>query len=375
MKRVVVIGGTGHFGARLCRRIVSASDIELIVTSRTLEKAQIFVRKLQSLNSTASLSAARFSQEAPSLISDLRALAPDIVVHTAGPYQGQSYAVASACLAAKSHYIDLADGREFVQGFETLHDRAQRNDVLLVTGASTLPGLSSVVIDSLRDRFLAIDAIEISIAPAHQTPRGRSTIAAVLSYCGRPFPVLIDGRWETRHGWQGLKRQRYPVLGTRLSAACDVPDLALLPDYIPGLKTATFHAALEAKWEQVSLWLMGWLTRAHIVRSWEALVPAFQRVSDRLINCGSDAGGMQINLTGRALDNRPQTVSWNLVARQNHGPEIPCTPASVLVRKLLAGTLAIRGARACLGMFTLDDFKAEITDLDIEWSVTERESP
>ena len=188
---------------------------------------------------------AGLDQSSQEFEADLLALRPDIVIHTAGPYQGQDYRVARACIEARCHYIDLADGRDFVRGFGSLDDDAKRNDLLLVSGASTLPGLSSVVIDSLRGEFKTIRKIEISIAPAHQTPRGASTVAAVLSYCGRPFQVLVDGQWVTKHGWHDLRRYRYPEFGTRLGGACDVPDLGLLPDYIEGVEIVTFHAALS----------------------------------------------------------------------------------------------------------------------------------
>jgi hypothetical protein len=149
--------------------------------------------------------------------------------------------------------------------------------------------------------------------------------------------------------------------------------LGLLPDYIPGLQTATFHAALEAKWEQLALWLMAWMTRVRIVRNWGRWVPAFQWASDRLINLGSDVGGMHIMLAGKDLDGRPASVTWNLTARRNHGPEIPCAPALILARKLAAGALAIRGAFPCLGLFSLQDFRTEVSDLDIEWVVERRD--
>ena len=123
------------------------------------------------------------------------------------------------CIHCGAHYIDLADGREFVAGFHRLNDEAQNRGVLLVSGASTLPGLSSAVIDSMSGDFDVISGIEISIAPAHQTPRGVGTVAAVMSYCGKPFKVLEQGRWMTRYGWQDLRIQHYPALGKRLSAA------------------------------------------------------------------------------------------------------------------------------------------------------------
>jgi len=371
LKRIVVIGGTGHFGGRICRRIVGEPNTELVISSRNQASAQTVVDSLQASKTDVLVSAAKLDQSGSDFESDLLALRPDIVIHTAGPYQGQDYRVAKACIQAGSHYIDLADGRDFVQNFNSLHEEAKRNDLLLVSGASTLPGLSSVVVDSLRGEFDKIRNIEISIAPAHQTPRGKSTIAAVLSYCGMPFQVLVDGDWVTMYGWQNLRRHKYPDFGSRLSGACDVPDLGLLPDYVDGVDTVTFHAALEAKWEQLALWTMGSLTRAGIIRNWNRFVPTFQRASDRLIGLGSDVGGMHIRISGLSTNNDSTSVTWNLVARQNHGPEIPCSPALILARKLVANAIDIRGALPCLGLFSMSDMKNELSDFDIEWNVSE----
>lgn len=369
-----MIGGTGHFGGRICRRIVGEKNTELIVTSRSHRKANAFAEELRKLKPDATISSACLDQASPDLADDLVSLHPALVLHTAGPYQGQDYRVAEACIASGSHYIDLADGRDFVQGFHSLHEKAVEKGVLLVSGASTLPGLSSVVIDHLRGQFHEIHDIEISIAPAHQTPRGASTVAAVLSYCGKPFKVLWKGDWVTRYGWQDMKLIRHPQLGSRLSGACDVPDLGLLPDYVAGSKTVTFHAALEAKWEQVALWLMAWLTRLHIVTNWNRFVSSFRWLSDRLIKLGSDVGGMYVRLSGIDVDHSAKTITWFLTARQNHGPEIPCVPALILARKLLAEQLPQRGAFPCLGLFTLHEFDHEVGGLDIDWNIEESAS-
>lgn len=371
MKKIVIIGGTGHFGGRICRRLVDQPDAELIVTSRCLSSAQRFVDELKTSESAAAIKAAALDLSSPEFEANLLALDPYIVIHTAGPYQGQDYRVARACMRTGSHYIDLADGREFVCGFASLNDEAKRSDLLLVSGASTLPGVSSVVIDSLRERFESIRKIEISIAPAHQTPRGKSTIAAVLSYCGKPIRTLIDGAWETRHGWQDLRRHRYPDFGVRFGGACDVPDLELLPNYVEGVDTVTFLAALESKLEQITLWNMGWITRAGIVKSWDGFVPLFQKISDRLIGFGSDVGGMHIEVSGESKDAKAVSLSWNLLARQNHGPEVPCSPALILTRKLLADEISARGALPCLGMFSLSDLETELCDFDVRWEVNE----
>lgn len=291
------------------------------------------------------------------------------MVHTAGPYQGQSYRVAMACIAMKSHYIDLADARDFVEGFEQLNDIAKRAGVLAVAGASTLPGLSSAVVDNFRHEFKSIHTMSSSIAPAHQTPRGRSTISAVLSYCGKPFSVLENGTQKTRYGWQNLRWQHYPELGKRLSAACDVPDLAVMPSYLPDVKTITFHASLEARWEQLALWSMAWFSRIGLVSNWSKLVPTFDFFSKKLIKLGSDRGGMHIHLAGTDADGAVKEINWYLTAENNHGPEIPCTPAIILVRKLAQDKISDRGAKPCLGLISLEDFDRETASLEVSWQI------
>lgn len=336
-----------------------------------MKSASLLATSLETAHAGSEVLAVALDQESPDFLADLRAIAADIVIHTAGPYQGKGYRVAEACIECGSHYIDLADGRDFVSGFDCLHDTAKQRGVLLVSGASTLPGLSSAVVNCIRGDFDKIDSVAISIAPAHQTPRGTGTIAAVLSYCGRPFDVLVNGEWVTRHGWHDFRRQHYPQFGRRFSAACDVPDLALLPAYLPGANTVTFHAALEAPWEQLALWLMAGLVRLRLVRKWDSCVPAFRWLSDRLIGMGSATGGMQVRVSGGNQLLECKTAVWNLVAKQNHGPEIPCAPALILARKLARRELDLRGAFPCVGLITLSEFDAEVADLDIRWVIEE----
>ena len=221
------------------------------------------------------------------------------------------------------------------------------------------------MIDRLKAELNHIDSVEISIAPAHQTPRGPGTVAAVLSYCGQPFRTLRNGNWKTIYGWQDMRLQRYPALGRRLAGACDVPDLSLLTEYLPNVRSVSFHAALEAQWEQLSLWLMAWLTRIHVVRDWSRYASFFAALSEKLISLGSAKGGMYVRLTGQNGDERPATHTWVLTADDNHGPEIPCTPSIVLLKKLLRNELTDRGAYACQGFFTIDEIMDELAQFAI----------
>jgi len=368
LSKVVVIGGTGHFGLRICRRLLSESDVHLLVASRDLLAAAQIAAELHRAAPHAAVTGVALDHHSDSFEQDLAVLSPDLVIHTAGPFQGQDYAVARACMACGSHYIDLADGRSFVEAFSrSLDAAAQDAGVLLVAGASTLPALSSAVVEDLTHKWRSVESIEISIAPAQQTPRGLSTVCAVLSYCGTPFDVLIGGRWRSKFGWQSLKLLHYPQLGLRLSAVCDVPDLDLLPQRLPSLQTMTFRAALESKVEHVALWLLAALVRLRVAKDWSRHARSFQwlsRISQRL---GSDVGGMRVETCGVTADDVRQRRQWNLVARRNQGPEIPVSPALVLARKLMRGQLSLRGAHPCVGLMSFQDFADEVAHLDIAW--------
>ncbi|HEX5787054.1 MAG TPA: saccharopine dehydrogenase NADP-binding domain-containing protein [Woeseiaceae bacterium] len=364
---VVVLGATGHFGGRMCRRLLD-EPVTLVVTARDAARAAGFAAELKALCGTAIVEAAAIDMAAPDLGLRLRALSPLLVLSAAGPYQGQDYRVARACIDAGCHYLDLADGRDFVAGFAALNEAALARDVLLVTGASTLPGVSSAIVAASREWLRSIAAVRTCIAPAHRTPRGIGTIEAVLSYCGRPFRVLEDGTWRTRHGWQDLRVERLAGLGVRLSAACDVPDLGLFPERIDGLRTATFHAALEAPWEQLALWLMAGASRAGLVHDWRPWACRFQRIARNLERFGSEDGGMTVAIDGHDASGRALRVRFRLTARRNHGPEIPVVPLLILARRLLRGDLGVRGALPCYGLVTLEEIAAEMRDFAVDWS-------
>ena len=221
----------------------------MVIGARHLQNAERVAAELRHTSNTA-IACVTLDHRDAAFESALHRLKPAVVVHAAGPFQDQDYAVAEACLVAGINYVDLADTRAFVSNFETLDAKAKAAGVTLISGASTLPGLSSAVVEHLHPRFATVERIETTIVPGNQTPRGLSTVQAVLSYCGRRFNWLRNGRWEPVHGWQDIRTQHYPSLGKRRLGTCDVPDLTLFAKRYPELHTLTFHAGLARKMHQ-----------------------------------------------------------------------------------------------------------------------------
>ena len=351
--RAIVIGASGNFGARIARALQGDKDIELIRAGRSAE--------------------ARIDIHSTSLERDLAALRPGLVIHCAGPFQGQDYRVAQAALAAGAHYLDLADGREFVAKFSEHNDgQAKAAGRLALSGASTLPALSTAVIDSLQPRFSQIEEIRMAIAPGQRAPRGAATLAAVFSYAGKPFKVLRGGRWTDAWGWQDMERVHIEGVGTRWAAVCDVPDLELLPARYPGVKTVEFRAALELGIQHFALWGAAGLRRAGLALPLEHWAAPLDRVASWLDAFGSERGGMLVSLAGTASSGARKRLDWRIVADANHGPEIPCMTAILLARKLARNALADRGAQACMGFLNLAEFEPEFARWGMRAHMEER---
>ncbi len=355
--RALVIGGTGNFGGTILRALAGDTALQLLIGSRDAARAQALAATLPGAEGHA----IDITQDLQAAFARIR---PDLVIHTSGPFQDQGYSVAEACIAAGAHYLDLADARAFVAGIGALDAAARKAGVLVVAGASSVPCLTAAVIDHYRPGFARLTGIDYGISAAQQTNRGLATTSAILSYMGRPFTTLRDGRERTVHGWHGLHARRYPELGLRLFGHCDVPDLALFPPRYPELRDIRFGAGHEIKLLHMGGWAMSWLVRVGLLRSlqpWSRLILGVARGFDWM---GSNRSGFHMILRGEGADGAPRERLFQLIARQGHGPAIPCMPAILLARRLARG-LATRGAMPCLDLIDLPDYLAGLEGLDI----------
>lgn len=361
--KTIVLGGYGNFGARICRALSTGTDnssIELIVAGRDPRKAADFAR-------TCAAQSAVVDVNDPDLATVLCRLGAELVIHTAGPYQDQGYHVARACAEAGAHYIDLADARRFVCDFPHALDSAFRQHGRLgITGASSVPALSSAVINHLTEGWRSIADIDVCIAPAQTAPRGVATMAAVLSYCGAPIQVWQNGRWETQYGWTAPVRVEYARLKPRSAALCDIPDLELFPAHYPGVQSVMFRAALEVGVGQRGLAALAALRRIGVIPRPERMASFLNRSAVLLDRFGSGLGGMVVRVSGTDGAGAPAKGEWHIAADHDHGPEIPAMAAILLARRLARGALRDIGAATALGLLTLDDFEPEFS----KWNMT-----
>lgn len=373
--KILVIGGYGNFGHRLVKSLLEHYSHDIVIAGRSIKKAKIAALNLRSEfgKNVASLSIDVFSEDLNHIILSEK---PDVVVNASGPFHFQAentannYLLARACLSAKCHYFDFADHREYVSNFTDIFDKQARQlGLVFVSGASTVPALTDAVIQHYLPKFSQLTSINYGISPGNKTERGKGTIASILSYAGKPFDTLKHGRFESIYGWQNLSRYDFgKPIGKRWMSNCDIPDLELLPASIPSLKSVRFQAGLEVSVLHLGLWFLSLFSRIGWVKNWSRYATPLTIISEWFSSLGSDCGGMFVNLEGEGLDHSVKNISWQLVAEDGVGPNIPTIPIEILLQKLSQKKLKF-GAKPCLGMFSLKEF-FEIAD---RWNIYQKE--
>jgi hypothetical protein len=351
VRRVLILGGYGGFGARLSRRLAQ-DGWAVLVAGRNQDKASAFAYGLPNASGI-------FADRNGDLAGLLAQHQPDLLIDAAGPFQGSDYHVPKACIAAGIDYLDLADARDFVGGIGALHAEAESAGVRVIAGASSVPALSGAVLRELCADMDAVTSVDMAISASNRATAGPSVAAAILSYAGKPLWLWLGRRWQTAYGWQQIKRIDFAVDGLRpirrRVALADIPDHDLVPDNLPGRPATRFYAGPEFSFQLLAIaalsWLVrwGWLASLTPLARW--LLP-LQRLTGW---AGSDRSAMWIEAKGRAGDALVQR-RWTLIAEAGDGPEIPVLAAQLLAQKYGAAGLAT-GAYNASQLLRLSDFQ------------------
>ena len=364
---VLIIGGYGNFGSLIAQLLAKEPHIKLIIAGRNINKAHALINHLNAKQQPE----AAFIDIHNDIDTVLNRLQPHIVIHTSGPFQSQNYSVAEACIRQQCHYIDLADARDYVTHINKLDKQAKESGVLVCSGASSVPCLTAAIIDHYLDEFDALEKIDYAIATAQLTNRGLVTTSAVLSYAGKPFSTLINGKETEVYGWLGLKWRRFWQLNLRALGDCDIPDLSLFPERYPTLKTLRFRASLELKLLHLVLVFLARLVKMGLINSLQPLASLLLKISYAFDLFGKDHSGFYMTLSG-IKDEADKNITFEMAARNGDGLYIPSTPAVILAKKLANKEVSQTGATACLDLISLDEYLAALEAFDIQWRTHEK---
>lgn len=359
--KVLILGATGNFGRKIARGLV-VKNVAIIISGRREEPLLALKKQLSKVAVDTCIDILCFDFK-KRLSQELLRLRPPLVINASGPFQTADFTTAINCILLGINYIDLADAREYVSDFSILNEQASQRNCIAITGASTLPCLSSAVLNYYKDEFKTINSLVYGITLGQKTERGLARFKGILSYVGRR---LEDFRGVSKkvYGWQGLYRQKYPLLGKRWMANCDVPDLDLLPGFFP-IKSIRFSTGIESSVAHLSLWFLSWLIRLKFPIKLENYAEALLKFSHYFDSFGTDAGGMHMLMSGTDHSGNHKSIKWFMVAKNGDGLYIPTIPAILLAKRILQEEISETGAISSMNLISLESYLAELKKLDI----------
>ncbi|MCF2872595.1 DUF4166 domain-containing protein [Octadecabacter sp. G9-8] len=368
--KIMVIGGTGAFGARLCD-LLWRDGHDVTIASRRKPTAGDpagrgrVMRNGNKAPNLADFKHLKFDRDGPLTGFDTF----DVIVDAAGPFHAYGtdpYRVPKAAIAAGAHYFDLCDNADFCQGINVLSRDAKVAGVCVYSGMSSVPAISSAVVDGLRGDARPL-AIETAILPGNKAPRGRAVVESILDQTGRYYTEKQGGSDIDVRSWSDPKT--YDFGGYRRQGwRIEVPDQRLFPDHFD-CPNVSFRAGLELGVMRYGLGLLSYL-RSKLdfgITDWFVSLMTFgARV---LAPFGTDRGGMivQIDL---AQGNEVKRKSWIMRATNGDGPYTPAIAIRAACRDISS---LPHGAGPALSLISLDKIEACFDDLNIETQITEAE--
>jgi hypothetical protein len=348
------------FGARLAAMIARWPDVVLVLAARRREPLEALRDRLEG---PATIEIMTLDRNAPEDLATRFA-----VVDAAGPFQTSDLRLAKAALAAGAHYVDLADGRAFVEavpgrdspggrhGREPLGDHRRQLDPGPEHGGAGSPDRRLEPHRRGDHRHLARRR-----RPARTVGHRRRSSRGPASRCA----CSKAGPGPNATGLERLTRVLFPGLGRRWVALAETPDLDLMPRRYKPRYVGRFEAGLELPMAHHGLALLGWARRAGLVRDlarsrnrW-ASWPTAGAVRDRSWRDGR---------RGRRQGRTPTIVRarWGLWAEAGAGPNTPASPAAAILRALLDDRLpGPPRATPCVGLLPLEDLLAPLTPFPI----------
>ncbi len=171
MQTIWILGATGKGGRAIASELIGAGGAEVVLVGRDHDRLAAVAA---SLGGQSRIVVSAGQAELTALIA---AEKPTVVVNTIGPFGETTAPLARACLAAGSHYVDLANELPPVQELLGMDADAKRAGVTLVTGAGF--------------GVLATEALVLELADGRPAA-ARATVAAMPTVDGLGSAVLAS---------------------------------------------------------------------------------------------------------------------------------------------------------------------------------------
>ncbi|MBI3175890.1 MAG: saccharopine dehydrogenase NADP-binding domain-containing protein [Chloroflexi bacterium] len=237
MSKILILGGYGYTGKLLAKYLLAETDAEIVITGRSLDKAQAFVTQLGNPRASA-------RQVDATIAATLQpALQGVDLCLVAAPTTSHAETVLYACLAAGADYLDVQLSASKLKALQAAEVQIRQAGRCFVTEAGFHPGLPSAMV-----RYAAkkLDRIESAVTAGylnmgHGLPYTEAVDELMEGFIHYEAQVFKNGAWTKPSEWSMTQFDFGSEIGKRSCYSMFFEELRKLPEMYPTLKETGFY--------------------------------------------------------------------------------------------------------------------------------------
>lgn len=353
--RVMVIGGTGLEGSELVRDLMRSQVEEIIVTSRSLDKAkkaaEDFSKEGKSKVTAIPLEVNNHD-EAVEAIKDADV---DVVASTVGPFYIYGPKTAKIAIDAGVPYVDINDEFKPTRKVLEYDEDAKEADIPVLIGCGASPGCTNLLAAYGASKLDKVDKINIDwVWPATSGGGGFAVILHFLEIISGDCVQFMDGEFKYVPAGSGRREVDFSKVGTQPIAYVGHAEPETLPRFIEGVKEVTCCGGVyppitdEVAYKLQSLGLTRekpFEVNGQKVDPREIsniILENFETEANKELEeyCLTDENGaIIVHITGEEDDN-PVTYSYSLT---HAADKLTANPASIAAQMIAKGEIKDKG--------------------------------
>jgi short subunit dehydrogenase-like uncharacterized protein len=312
VRRIVVIGGLGFFGAAAAGLLRREGSFPLIASRRP---------------------GADLTADAEDPASLRAALRPgDVVIDAAGPFQHRSTALVETCVAIGCDVVDFADSFDYVRKVQALGHLVASSGISVLAACSSVSAVSAALV-----RLSGVQAptrVSTVLAPATKRTSTTATSATLLSMLDRPVRVVRNGSLVEQPAFSQARAFDFPPPVGRVSARlAESADALRLLSVWPSLREVDFWVDTRRRVLNV---LVAAAARSRLALSTMRSVQGIGRRMTKRFGAASGGFGIEIEDAGGVCRSAGFVHS-------THSYLVAVAPAVLAARRLAAGTFDSSG--------------------------------
>ena len=238
MSKILILGGYGYTGKLLAKHLLAQTDVEIVISGRSLEKANFFADELHDSRVTVK------QVDASNFESLKQALQGVTLCLVAAPVTHHAETVVRACIAAHVDYLDIQFSSKKLKVLFAAEEEIKQVGLCFITEAGYHPGLIAALI---RYAALKLDVIESALTAGYlnmeSLPYTEAVDELMEGFLDYQAQVYKNGAWTKPTAWDSRSFNFGADIGKHTCYSMFFEELRDIPNIFPTLKETGFYIA------------------------------------------------------------------------------------------------------------------------------------